>query len=141
MAEAAGLSPRSVAKKIDRVKWLAQLTKQGKVSRSIASETESKWGGVVEAHVPYIAIEDLPKVLAKLPSGAVLNLVRKSVDSKPVVISHQGFVVREGGVVELKHASSGGNIRSMALTDYLRGLIHAESKDWPIIGINLNQVM
>jgi hypothetical protein len=66
------------------------------------------------ARVPYIAKQDLlnEKVLSRIPSGAIFNVVRPAWDLKEATgtaldVSHQGFVVREKGEVYIIHASNG----------------------------------
>jgi hypothetical protein len=142
IAESSGCSKQAEKKVIDRAHWLAQQVKRGKVSRSIASVEDGAWSGSVEAVVPYIALADVARTESSIPDGAVLNIVRKSKQGTPVLITHQGFVIHKDGKAWLRHASVGGNIRTLMLSDYLRELSKkAEDKDWPVIGINLNRIL
>ena len=43
----------------------------------------------------------------RVENGTIVNFVHKNAENKPVLISHQGFLIREGGTVYLRHASSG----------------------------------
>ncbi|MNT78847.1 hypothetical protein D3C72_2181220 [compost metagenome] len=66
------------------------------------------------ARVRYIGKKDLlnEKVLSRIPSGAIFNVVRPAWDLKEAVgtaldVSHQGFVVQENGETYIIHASNG----------------------------------
>jgi hypothetical protein len=139
IAQSGGVTVATTNKRIERAKWLAQQEKQGKVSRSIASVVEKKWPATIDAKVSYIALKDISKIKDKIPTGTILNLVRKNDDKHPVLITHQGFIVRQKGAIVLQHASQGGAVRTMDLSDYLEKQ-SKESIAWPLVGINLNQL-
>ena len=142
VASSAGVTAQTESKEIQRHAWLAALEKGKKLSRKIASATEKEWSATTPAQVQYIPLADLNKVADKIPSGTVINFVHKNDAKKPVLISHQGFVIHEGGKTYLRHSSSGGEVRQLILADYLAKLSKGQEKksSWPLIGFNLNQI-
>jgi hypothetical protein len=130
-------------KTIDRAGWIAkQLRTQG-VSRALASvesagapETE-----LLQASVAYIPLDRVEEMAKTIPHGAILNVVRHDKPGKPVLITHQGFVIQDGKSTLFRHASLGGEIKTVPLMRYLRDLEKkAREKNWPLAGINLNQL-
>jgi len=126
-------------KKINRTLWLAKQLEAGKVTRSLASMAEKNWANPTAVQIQYVGFSDLPKVMSHIPTGTVMNLVHKSSDRKPVLISHQGFVIQEGGKTLFRHASSEGDLRTVDLATYLSKLRKKGSSSWPLVGLNLNQ--
>lgn len=142
IATAAGVQSRTEAKKVHRDRWLAQQLRSGRVSRSIASAVEKTWSAPIEAKVDYIPYEQAAKVLEKAASGTILNFVRDNDPASPVLITHQGFIVREKGVLMLRHVSHGGNVRTVVLRDYLaKQARQQEPRNGKLVGINLNRLM
>lgn len=82
----------------------------------------------VTAEVPYIEISYLlknPKLLERIPSGAVVNFVRPNWDLTDVAgthqnISHQGLLFAKGRTLYLRHASTTGKVEELPLIDYLK---------------------
>jgi hypothetical protein len=144
VAKMSGVASQTETKKIDRGAWLATQVKNKQISRGIASISKSneEWSKPVEASVPYIRITDLKKVLGKIPEGAILSLVHNDEVHHPVLITHQGIVVRKGSQLYLRHASTGGLIRTSQLENYLGGLLKKQKphSKWPLVGFNLNQI-
>ena len=141
VARSAGVFAGTEVKMIGRGKWLSQQVQQGKVSRSIASESDEAFHAPpVQAKVAYVPVEEIDKVSAKIPNGTVLNLVRGNNPHQPVLITHQGFVVQKEGVTYLRHATPDGNIRTVELSKYLHAQFGKDRKGWPVIGVNLNQL-
>jgi hypothetical protein len=142
LARQSGVETHFERKKIDRVKWFKEQADGNKIERSLASLAEKRWPEPSEVQLPYIAISDVKKIMKQIPSGTILNLVHRSDPHHPVLITHQGFVIREGNQVLLRHASVGGRIRTNNLSQYLTSL-HGQQRPnsrWPLIGINLNQI-
>ncbi|WP_374029656.1 N-acetylmuramoyl-L-alanine amidase-like domain-containing protein [Bdellovibrio bacteriovorus] len=92
--------------------------------------------------LPYIAKEDLLEneaLLARIPSGSIFNLVRPNWDLVKAAgtrldVSHQGFLIRENGVLYMVHASNGRGrdgsddymgVKKEALTSYIRRVMLA----------------
>lgn len=133
------LEVRQERKTIDRARWLAEQLRRGGVTRALASEAERKWAAPVEVAVPYLSISAMEKALDRIPEGAILNFVRSARSGSPVLITHQGFIVREGGVTYLQHASTHGKIAKVPLREYLAERERdTRAKGWPILGVNLN---
>lgn len=141
IAMTGGFEAKLETKMIHRDRWLAQQLRSGKVSRSMASATEKAWKAPIEARVTYIPSDRMDRVLEKIPSGTILNFVRNNDPEHPVLITHQGFVVREKGIVMLRHASHSGNVRTVVLKDYLAKQVRERnSGKGRLIGINLNRL-
>lgn len=136
LAAKAGLGARTLAKTIDRGKWLKAQVRSGAASRSIASAVDPEWAKPVEVKLPYIEVAELSRVADHLPHGAILNFVRASEPSRPVVITHQGFIIRENGKVMLRHSSSGGNLRTVDLKEYVAKQLN--ERGWKLVGFNVN---
>jgi hypothetical protein len=130
VAQGAGFQAQTISKRIDRASWFAEQVRQGKAGRSPASD--SRWTPV-DAKVLYIPVADLDRALEGIPSGAIVNFVHQS--NRYVLITHQGFVIRRGNEVFLRHASIGGHIRVVPLSKY----VHEEAGSH-VVGINLNQL-
>jgi hypothetical protein len=140
VAQDSGVVAKVESKTIDRGKWLQkQSQKRGVASQNEVNQELMK---SVDVRLPYIAIRAVDDVIHKIPNGAILNLVHKDDGHHPVLITHQGFVIREGERVLLRHASRGGRIRTSDLSSYLKGLIKQQKANskWPLIGVNLNQI-
>jgi hypothetical protein len=140
VAHASGFEPSVKTKQINRGKWLAEQKKSGRVSRSLAS-VDPSWDTPVEAKVNYIPIEKLGAALANIPSGSVVNLVRENSPEHPVLIGHQGLIIREGDKVLIRHSSVQGHIRTLDLKQYLDSISEkGDAHGWALVGINLNQI-
>lgn len=88
-------------------------------------------------YVPKARLINDPKILANIPNGAVLNLVRPGWDVREEVgtrlnITHQGLAFKRNGVVYFRHASKTGKTMEVVLTNYLKS---AAAK--PIAGLNI----
>jgi hypothetical protein len=142
VAKKVGVAFQREEKLINRGQWLAAQVTQHSISRSLASLVSKDWVMPITAHVQYIGVSDIDHVLDQIPSGTILNLVHRSDPSHPVLITHQGLVIREQDRVLLRHASIGGKIRTSVLGSYLRGLVNQQKADskWPLIGVNLVQI-
>ncbi len=142
VASRGGVVAQLETKMIDRQRWLEAHIRQKVAKRRLASIVQENVSRPVEAQVSYIEITHLKEIIDKIPSGTVMNLVHRSNDGHPVLITHQGFIIRDGKRVLLRHASIGGLIRTNDLYSYLTGLKKKEKRQlWPLIGINLNQIM
>jgi hypothetical protein len=139
IAEASGVKVLIETKRINRAQWLSRQLKTGKVSRDVASTTEHAWPAAVNAKVSYIPVSEVSRVLDHLPNGTILNIVRKDNSKHPVLITHQGIIVRKGNQVFFRHASAGKFIRTIELSKYLQDMTHRYG-NWLPVGINLNQI-
>ncbi len=139
VADSAGADTKTESKDINKAKWYARkksrFEQDGRVPASAIPES---WRGTQEGKVHYIPLDDLDKVYSKLPNGVIMNLVRKDIGGQDVIVSHQGFLIREGKRVMFRHVSLSGRPQYIELKNYLHR--RSENKDWPVLGINLNQV-
>lgn len=136
VAQAGGASLKSESKTLDRAQWLAS-QKEGSsaVARAlaVAGPPDERWTKPQTYQLSFISRHDLPKVIDRIPDGAVIGFVRKNEAKRPVLITHQGIVVSEGGKVWLRQGSPGGRVRSVLLRDYLR-------RNVGFVGFTLDQV-
>lgn len=133
-----GLSENFESKTLYKNRWLSKQKESGKVNRAIASIAESDWNKPIPVRVPYIAMKDIPAIIDRIPQGTIVNLVRKNDDRYDVLISHQGIIVHEDGKTMIRHSSVKGVVQTRPLMSYLNG---QAGKAWPIVGINLNQII
>lgn len=140
VALSAGVRTLIATKVIQKSAWLSEQLRKRKVGRELASSADSSWNTSSKVSIAVISLSDLDRVIDKLPGGAVINIVREDRPSRPVLITHQGFVIRERGEALLRHASSGGKIHSIPLRGYLEQLSASSRGGWKVIGINLNSV-
>lgn len=143
VASVAGETFQRETKIIDRGRWFAKQVRRGGVSRSLASVAAAQGGWLepVQATVEYIALDRVSAIQDAIPDGTIVNIVRKSNDRQPVLISHQGFVFRNENGLIFHHASRGGKIQAVPLTAYLKSFAEAGNRaNWPVVGINLLSV-
>jgi hypothetical protein len=141
LATGSGLKAQIERKEIHRKKWLYAQMKRHALTRKIASVLDSDAPPAVHVSVPFIAMSELEKVLPKIPTGTIVNLVHKNDEGYPVIIGHQGILIRQGNQVLLRHANSKGIIRTNELLPYLEQLMkNQKSSRWPLIGVNFNQI-
>jgi hypothetical protein len=141
IAQTHGFVAQISRKEIPRNKWLNARAKQEGVLknlRNIASTREEAAEIPIQAEVPYIKLSQLKEVVAEIPDGTVINLVHDADNRHTGVITHQGFLIREGNQYFLRHASNNGIIRNSELFNYLAKL-QKQKKRWPVVGVNLNQ--
>ena len=138
IAQSSGVGLQVEKKIIDRGSWLNAQLSHHSGGRALASFQKSS----VEISLPYLKVSDLNRVVASLPSGSVLNLVHPADGIHPVLITHQGFIIREGNQVQFRHALLNHGIRTMDLLSYVRRLSQSQRKGffWPLIGVNINQI-
>lgn len=143
MAESASIQVAVVSKEIRRGEWLGGQVRKGKVSRSLASVAQKDWGGPVRGSVSYIPVADLKKVEGQISTGMIVNIVHKDDGKHPVLITHQGFAIRDGGKVMLRHASRGtGEVQTVELATYVSRLKKQKlDKTWTLVGVNFNELL
>jgi hypothetical protein len=88
------------------------------------------------ARINYVSKEDLlnkPEILNRIPSGSIFSLVRPNWDLVAAIgtrldVSHQGYLIREDGILYMVHASNGMGrdgsdnymgVKKEALTSYI----------------------
>ncbi len=140
VAKGSGIKTLIASKRIDRSRWITKYLRN-KGSRGIAS-VPNQIPSHEEAKVAYIPLADVERALDDIPTGAIVNIVRRDHPRHPVLISHQGFIAREKGLVMLRHSSLKGEVKTVPLLSYLK--TDATNDDgpvaWPVIGINLSRL-
>jgi hypothetical protein len=91
--------------------------------------------------LPIIPINRARELVAKIPAGTIVNVVRVDYRSMPVRITHQGLVVVRRGKRYLRHAARAGYKRVVdeLLDTFLRR--NSAYRKWPVAGINLQKIM
>jgi hypothetical protein len=97
-----------------------------------------------QATLDYLAIDDLvksPKLLDKIPNGAIVNFVRPNWDLTQAAgthmnVSHQGFLFRKGKTLYLRHASTTGLVKEEVFSIYLKKFVgHKTLKGIHLLGL------
>lgn len=92
----------------------------------------------VQVTIPYVAVEDLAEFLPSIPSGTIVNFVREDQPDKPVLVTHQAFIVNDGSVKMLRHAAFNRRVEDVPVLEYFAKL---EGSSWRVLGINLDAVL
>lgn len=97
------------------------------------------------ARVNYLEINMLvkkPQLLAKIPTGSIVNFVRPNWDLTDLIgthqnISHQGFIFKRNNVVYLRHASTTGAVKEEPFLEYLKKFVnHKTMKGIHLMSLN-----
>ena len=140
VAEGAGLTAKVETKTIDRATWEKNQIAKDRQLRGLAMA--NTFPGVADAHLSYIPISEIENVIDQLPNGAVVNFVHKNDNAHPVLITHQGFIIKNGNRVMIRHSSRNGHIRTNEFIPYLKNLAgqaKMKNPNWPLIGVNFNR--
>ncbi|MFA6003035.1 MAG: N-acetylmuramoyl-L-alanine amidase-like domain-containing protein [Elusimicrobiota bacterium] len=86
--------------------------------------------------VAYVPLAAIPEVLDRIPSGAVACLVREDRPDKPVVVTHQMFIISRDGKRYVRHAASGKTVEDVPALEYFTRFA---ASSWRVLGINLTQ--
>lgn len=121
MLRVAGLSPAERSARVDE--W----HREGDRFTPVVSDID---------YVPIDWIVQNPAWLQRLPNGAIVNFIRPNWDLTATAgthenVSHQGWIIRSGNRVLLRHASPSGDkvVTEIAFLDYLRKWVgHATLK-------------
>lgn len=133
VAGRAGIVASWAHKEIDKLAWFK--SQDAKLdSRALASV--SIHDGKVDVELPYIPTSKLKKMTAHIPQGAIINFVREDRKDKPVLISHQGFLIWKGGKPYFRHASAKKQITEVPFFTYVRSMNQGR---WKLLGLNINQ--
>ena len=84
-----------------------------------------------------IPLDHVEEVMAKIPSGTLLWIVREDFHTTPFRISHVGIVVQHKSGTYFRHAKEGGvhKVIEMPLMDVIHR--HQEFTRWPAVGVSL----
>jgi len=147
--EIAGGRTRIARKRISKRAWYASrtLADVAGFSHDSAAQSESRLQDLHKAGelyadeistVAYLPLEALPAALDRIPSGAVANLVREDQPDKPVLITHQLFIVVKDGRRWVRHAASGRAVEEQPALDYFS---RCSNSAWRVKGVNLNEII
>src|SRR5262249_27894481 len=89
---------------------------------------------VMKASLPYLPLEDLPKLAVRIPSGAIFSVVRQNRPDKQILVTHQGLVIHKPDGTYVRHLAFQDKGVDVSLTDYFKGY---EKSSWKVLGINL----
>lgn len=130
---------------IEKDEWLRM---KGVDFQKLSSQFKKELG-----RLPYIAKEDLiqdPQLENQIPSGVIFHVVRPNWDLKKAIgtqldVSHEGFLIREQGVLYMVHASNGlrdggedyKGVKKEALRDYI---LRVMMKSPSMAGLNILKI-
>lgn len=146
--DVAGSRTRLAAKTVSKKAWYAAKSVNDLVGRDDLTDNEKQtlvgiWRRVgdgmpdQQASLPYLPIDALPRFLNKIPSGTIANLVRADEPDKPVLVSHQVFLIDKDGKKFVREAAEGKDVRDVPALDYFKTY---EGSKWPLLGLNLDAV-
>lgn len=85
-------------------------------------------------YMDYVPLADLPRLLARIPSGTVASVVRADRPDKPTLVTHQLLILDGPDGKIFRHAAQGKRVLDVDAAEYLRGLA---GQAWPVLGLNL----
>lgn len=147
-AEIAGSEARTATKTISKRAWYAAKTEadldgfgwetpEARAAR--AARLRALGAGLPDqrAAINYVPLEALPRLLARIPHGTVVSIVREDQPDKPTLVSHQLLIIdgRRGKII--RHAAQGRQVLDTDAAQYIAGLSGA----WRVLGFNLAQVL
>lgn len=148
-ADVAGQTMRTAAKMISKRAWYAAKTEadlhgfdgeapEARAAR--AARLRALGAGLPDqqAYINYVPLEALPRLLARIPSGTVVSIVREDRPDKPTLVSHQLFVFDgPDGRKIIRHAAYGKQVMDVDAAAYIEGLF---GQSWRVLGFNLAAV-
>lgn len=143
--EVAGEKAKTIKKRIDKKAWyLSKSTSdlQGFAASSDAEKAKrlARWRKAGDAYaaeegsLDYLPLDSWPELLPKIPAGAILNVVREAREDKPVVVTHQLFVVDTPAGRRLRHAATGAQVMDV---DPLAYFYKYFNSTWRVVGVNV----
>ena len=146
-AKVAGADVRVASRTVDKAAWYEAKTTASLEGVELQSLAEGEKARLAEAlreagmdvpaqpvSLPYLPMSALPKHLDALPSGAVLSLVREDQPDAPVLVSHQGLLVRHGGETFFRHAVQDEAVKDSPLLEYFYKYFNSS---WRLCGLNV----
>ena len=94
--------------------------------------------GDQQAYINYVPLADLPRLLARIPDGTVVSVVREDRADKPTLVTHQLLILDGPRGKLIRHAAQGRQVMDVDALDYVKGL---EGAAWPVLGFNLAAVV
>lgn len=128
--EIGGRHTREVELNFDKKAW-----SQRRVARSLKlPESALPWGRHRLRYVPIAALE---RMKSKLPSGLVVNVVRAKRAGRPILVTHQGLLLKnpKGRGLVFRHASP---VAKKVIDEPLDHMLrrYAKPRAWPVLGLN-----
>jgi hypothetical protein len=147
-AEVAGAKTRSVAKVVSKRAWYAAKTEadlygfnwESPAARAERAARLRALGASMpdaQAVINYVPLADLPRLLARIPHGTVVSLVRENRADRPTVVSHQFFIFDGPNGKIIRHAAQGKMVLDVDAAAYIEGL---NGQTWRVLGLNLAAV-
>ena len=133
-----GVPRDSVRKRVQMREWVEGEIGRGRIARSLASVSDPRWN-TQDVEVGYLSMNSVARYAGQIPNGAIVNIVRKDMKKRPVLITHQGFVIQKDGKTLFRHANPGGQIRTEPLSGYLK-TASASPAGGSILGLNINEI-
>jgi len=148
-AEVAGPAAKTVSKVISKRAWYAAKTEadlhgfdwEAPAARAQrAARLRALGAGMPDqtATIAYVPLEDLPRLLAAIPSGTQVNVVRENKPDKPTLVTHQFFIFDGPNGKIIRHAALGKKVMDVDAAQYIAGLANSS---WRILGFNLAEVV
>ncbi len=134
-AEVLGGEPAWISKRYDDALWAGR-------------RRVGLWAAVPEGRLPRgefrLPIVPLARVLSlagRIPEGTLLNVLRVEVPGRVTRVTHQGLVVRPGGVPHLRHARRGGGAQVVdePLTSFVAR--NQAYRRWVVEGFNFQRIL
>ena len=147
-AEVAGSRVRSEGKVISKRNWyrartLADLRGfdwESPAARADRLERLRALGDKIDdqmVYLDYVPLADLPRLLARIPDGTVVSVVREDRADKPTLVTHQLLILDGPRGKIIRHAAQGKQVMDVDAAQYIAGLNGAP---WPVLGFNLASV-
>lgn len=144
-AEVGGVNVKVAQTWIEKDMWLQM---KGDAYQKLSRQFKKELG-----EISYVAKEDLlaqPTLLERIPSGSIFHVVRPNWDLRNAIgtqldVSHEGFLIRENGVLYMIHASNGvrdgsddyRGVKREPLLAYIERVMKGSSS---MAGLNILQV-
>ena len=96
-----------------------------------------------EVSLSYVPLKKLldPEVQKNFPDIVIFNMVKgvhTTATDPPVMVSHQGFIIKKNGVLYLRHAAINKEVMEVPLNDYIEERM--KDKKWPTLGFNFQAI-
>lgn len=145
-AEVAGAAARSEGKVISKRNWYRARTEadlrgfdwESPAARADRLERLRALGDNIDdqmVYLDYAPLADLPRLLARIPSGTVASVVRADRPDKPTLVTHQLLILDGPDGKIIRHAAQGKRVMDVDAAEYIRGLA---GQAWPVLGLNLS---
>jgi len=146
--EVAGAAMRTASKVISKRAWYAAKTEADldgfawespadRARRAARLRALGEYMPDQQAFINYVPLEELTRLLARIPAGTVVSLVREDKADKPTLVSHQFFIFDGPQGKIIRHAAYGKQVLDVDAAAYIEGL---KGQTWRVLGFNLAAV-